>query len=329
MSWSFTPLHLELLFTFKISRSASDYKNNFIVRFEHDGCTGLGECAPNLRYGETVEAVKSQLEYFVKESFSITHLTELYAYLKKHDVFQSVKNALETCLVDYLSKKNDVSIPTLLNLQAPVPKPTMFTIPIMASDQLEGFFKAHQLAHFTQIKLKISRESASDTIPVLIELLQGRELFIDANESFPDLESYLAFEAEFKDSPFKFVEQPFPAANVAAYKALKPLSRWPIFGDESVISRVDMNLIAAQFHGVNVKMMKAGGFLESINLLQQAKKYNLMTMLGCMVETSVGISHAFQVSALADYLDLDSFMYVKNEPYKLIKQHNGMLHSCQ
>ena len=66
---------------------------------------------------------------------------------------------------------------------------------------------------------------------------------------------------------------------------------------------------------LNIKLMKAGGYLNGIHLLKEANKYGLKTMIGCMVESSLGISNGFFLSSLADYLDLDSFMILKNDSY--------------
>ena len=83
--------------------------------------------------------------------------------------------------------------------------------------------------------------------------------------------------------------------------------------------------IARQFHGVNVKLMKAGGFRRGIDLLRRTRAHGLVPMLGCMVETSVGIAAALHISALADVHDLDGFLIVKDEPFGLVREEAGQL----
>ena len=72
-------------------------------------------------------------------------------------------------------------------------------------------------------------------------------------------------------------------------------------------------------------MMKAGGYLRAIKQLRQAKSLGLKTMLGCMVETSLGISSALNIAGGVDYFDLDGCLLIKEDPYKLISEENGKI----
>ena len=92
----------------------------------------------------------------------------------------------------------------------------------------------------------------------------------------------------------RLLEQPLPAALADDYRYLRPRSTVPLVADESVTDTADFAEIAQQFHGVNVKLMKAGGFRRGIELLRQTRAHGLLPMLGCMVETSVGIAAALR-----------------------------------
>ena len=63
--------------------------------------------------------------------------------------------------------------------------------------------------------------------------------------------------------------------------------------------------------------------MKAIKQLRQAKILGLKTMLGCMVETSLGISSALNISGGVDFFDLDGCLLIKDEPYKLISEENG------
>ena len=99
----------------------------------------------------------------------------------------------------------------------------------------------------------------------------------------------------------------------------------PLVADESVTDTADFAEIAHQFHGVNVKLMKAGGFRRGIELLRATRAHGMLPMLGCMVETSVGIGAALQISALAEVHDLDGFLILKDEPFGLVGEEAGAL----
>jgi L-alanine-DL-glutamate epimerase-like enolase superfamily enzyme len=120
-----------------------------------------------------------------------------------------------------------------------------------------------------------------------------------------------------------------PAALVNEYQKLKPLIKHPLIADESICRSVDFNLLESQFHGVNVKLMKTGGYFEAISILNQAHERGMITMLGCMIETTLGISSAMQVSNCIpqlNYLDLDGFMVLKDEPFGLVTERDGVLY---
>lgn len=325
MGWSYSKVHLELLFTFKISRNSSDFKTNYIIQYEYNGFVGLGECAPNVRYGESLELVEEQLQEFVAQQLCFNSIVSLNGFLETYEAFQSVKNAIETCFLDYWVKLKDVKVSELLSIDTARPMLTMFTIPILERDKIRSFYETYGLSKFNQIKLKINKETAIENITEVSNIIGNRELFVDANESFESLSEYLHFEERVSSLPITFMEQPFPADHMDDYVRLKPISKFPVFGDESIISNLDMKLVSAQFHGINVKMMKTGGFVEAVRILKDARNLGLKTMVGCMVETSLGISHAFELNSLADYLDLDSFMYIKDEPFKLLRLESGVI----
>ena len=75
----------------------------------------------------------------------------------------------------------------------------------------------------------------------------------------------------------------------------------------------------------NIKLQKCAGMNNAIKLIKEARKYNLKVMLGCMIETSLGISHALRMASLCDYIDLDGSLLLKNDPYNFILEKNGYL----
>jgi L-Ala-D/L-Glu epimerase len=149
---------------------------------------------------------------------------------------------------------------------------------------------------------------------------------LDGNESWQQEDELLNFLHQLDKKRVLFVEQPMPAAAAAAYAHVKPLSPLPIIADESVTDDVDFELLREQFHGVNIKLMKAGGYLNAVRLLKEIRKHGMLAMLGCMVETSLGIWSAMQLSSAFDFVDLDGSLIIENEPFGLIKEEQGLLY---
>jgi L-Ala-D/L-Glu epimerase len=116
-----------------------------------------------------------------------------------------------------------------------------------------------------------------------------------------------------------------PAGMDDEYMYVKKQSPFLLVADESVCDHADFGELKHQFHGINMKLMKAGGYINGLRLLNEAVKHNMHTMVGCMIETSLGISSAMNLCAGVEFVDLDGFMIVKDEPFGLIRETNGTL----
>ena len=153
-----------------------------------------------------------------------------------------------------------------------------------------------------------------------------KKIRIDANEGFTSLASYLEFEEQIKAFNIEFVEQPFPTSLIDEYLELKKCSKFEIIADESLLEDFNGDKMSAMFHGINVKNMKSKGLVNSKKLLMNARKFGLKTMVGCMIESSLGISEAMTLVSLCDYVDLDGALLIKNDPFaKLVTLEDGKL----
>ena len=125
------------------------------------------------------------------------------------------------------------------------------------------------------------------------------------------------------DQNVEFIEQPFPANDLEKSKKLTKLSPLDIYADENSRNVGDIKKIKDSFDGINIKLMKCGSIEEAIEMIRQAKKYDLKIMLGCMIETSVGITAAASIASFVDKVDLDGNLLIKNDPYEWCKSVNG------
>jgi L-alanine-DL-glutamate epimerase-like enolase superfamily enzyme len=98
-----------------------------------------------------------------------------------------------------------------------------------------------------------------------------------------------------------------------------------VIADESFHTARDIPLCAECFHGVNVKLAKSAGLTGAIQALRAARTAGLRTMIGCMVESSLGITAAAHLAELADYLDLDGNLLVANDPFEGVRTEQGRL----
>ena len=148
---------------------------------------------------------------------------------------------------------------------------------------------------------------------------------LDANESFKTSNEVLTFIDSIKYINVELIEQPLHRDNIVEAKILKSKSVIPLIGDESLANNDVTPDYLDCFHGLNIKLMKAGGYNQAIKQLRQCREIGLKTMVGCMVETSLNISSALNISANCDWLDLDGHLLLDNDPFTLLSENRGVL----
>ncbi len=325
LHWSIEIIHLDLKYTWKISRNATDFKKNIIVTVTDDTFLGKGEGAPNVRYNESAELCVDEFNRFVKLlDTSSESLTSIHNAIKAGSISHALAFAIESAYFHYRSNAEKKSVAELLNIPSPGPIPTSYTIPIMETGVLKKFFLDNNLKRFPYIKLKVNADDAYDS---LIELMTfcDQPIMVDANEAFKDVEQCIKWLEKIKKLPLVFVEQPLPSTMKAESEYLKKHSPFIMMADEVITDTADFAELKKSFDGINMKLMKAGGYMNGLRLLKEARQHNMKTMIGCMVETSLGISSAMNLCALTDYADLDSFILLKEEPFGLIDEVEGVL----
>lgn len=323
MLWSIEKIRLELKYTWKISRNASEYKENFIVSCQLHGALGQGEVAPNIRYGETPEniaaafdLIKGRLEEAPENPMSFE------SWLQGLNIPNALKFGIESALVHAWCKAHQLNLYQFLGVAKPKEVSSCYTLPIMDPALIPEFYAQHGLARFKQLKVKVSKADDIDMIKELHKLSM-QPFMIDANEAWKDVEELIRFLPSLKPYPILFVEQPMPADFTEEYIYIKQQTQHLLMGDESVLNQPDFNLLSKQFGGINMKLMKAGGYINGIRILREAQQRNMVTMIGCMVETTLGIGSAWNLCSLAEYADLDGCLIVANEPFGYLQETNG------
>ncbi len=324
-NWTIEEKHLELKYTWKISRNTSDFKTNFIIRIADENYSGIGEVAPNSRYNESPELIKEQFIKFLSViPFQIASVEELQQHLNKVVVCNSLRFGIESAFIHYLCKRDKITIYNLLNIKPPVLINTAYTLPIMEIGSIQDFIKNNDLSRFKHIKIKVNREKGFDTIKEVSKYIP-QPLMVDANEDWKNVEDLIRFMEQVKKINIRFIEQPLPSSHNEEYMYLKKYSLFELMADESIIATADFGLLKKQFDGVNMKLMKAGGYLNGLSILNAARKNGMKIMIGCMIETSLGISSAMHLCNGVDYVDLDGCFILKDEPFGLLKENEGQL----
>ncbi len=325
MHWSIKEIELPLNFDWTISRNTSQFKRNFVIEVQSGKISGLGEIAFNSRYGESRELILQAFEDFKAEiPNDLNGVEALIQFLNNKDYPQSFKFGVESAFLHYLATISGKSIQSLLGLNTVSSVKTSFSIPIMDPGKVQTFMTDFNLKRFSFLKVKIGKEGASD---LLLEVIKHSSvpLRVDANEAFTDVDSIMNFIKKIPLERIEFLEQPLHASMHEEMLNLKKVCPLPLMADESVTGSDITDYFQERFHGVNIKLMKAGGYFKAVKQFRDARNLGLTTMIGCMVETSLGISSGLNIASGFDYYDLDGFLFLKNDPYKLLSEENGKI----
>jgi L-alanine-DL-glutamate epimerase-like enolase superfamily enzyme len=296
------------------------------LRDEASGVVGFGEAAPISRYGESVATVRNFLSRLEPRSLSLDRLEESIAAIANATPGDSAaKCAAEMALLDAAGKRAGEPLWKRFDLASPGRRAISYTIGIGPVGQVQE--QVRRAAAFPILKLKLGGPDDQESFRALREVAPAKWVCVDANEGWHDREHALRMiEWLARDGRVEFVEQPLPASGSPADQQwLFERSPLPLFADESGHRTRDVESLAEGFHGLNVKLMKTGGLTEAARTLRRARELGLQTMLGCMIESSLGIAAALQLAELADHLDLDSHVLLTNDPFTGLRVNHGLL----
>ncbi|MFD2245812.1 enolase C-terminal domain-like protein [Pontibacter ruber] len=326
LNWRIEALHLKLKYPLQAGSSAGSEKTNFLLQVTDGTYSGFGEAAPCIRFGETNELLLQQYQVLLMAGLpSITSMEDLLQLLLEHTPVNSLRFAIESAYLHFFCQHKGIAIHQLLGQSPPKPHATCYTLPFLEPGSIKDFIRVNNLNRFRSLKVNVSPGLAEELVREVM-LASSRPLVLDGNESWHDPEELLHFLEWLDPKQVLFVEQPMPASSVVAYAHLKGNSPVPLVADESIIDEADFELLREQFHGVNIKLMKAGGYVNTVRLLAEARKHGMMTMLGCTTETTLGIWSGMQLCHAFDFTSLDGFLLLEDEPFKLVREENGILY---
>jgi L-alanine-DL-glutamate epimerase-like enolase superfamily enzyme len=304
--------------TFAIARSSADAFERVILEIEEDGLTGRGEAAPTLHYGQDADRVAAALE-----GVEIQDPWNIEGCLVENDHLPpTALAALDAALHDLAAKKLGVPLYRLLGFARPEPT-SAYTLGIAKPEITVE--EARRLSSFPILKMKVGGWEDVGTVRAVAEFSEA-EIWVDANEAFsPDEAPEVA--TELRRVGVRMIEQPVPASagHEALRRATEAAHPVPVIADEVAITASDVPPLSRCVSGVNVKLAKCGGIRRALQMIYTARSLGMAVMLGCMVETSLGIAAAAQISGLVDFVDLDGAMLLADDPFEGPVYENGRI----
>jgi len=311
---------LELAETFVIARESSDEERVVQVEITHSGVRGHGEAAPIARYRESAESALAYIEEHAQllgdDPFAIEAVMERLPAKEF-----AARAAIDAALHDLQGKLVSLPVWRLLGLRRDGP-PTSWTIWLGDPDDMAR--RAEKVAgRFKRLKLKLGARDGLDVERVrAVRGVADLPLQVDVNEAW-SLDEALDALPRLAKLGVEYCEQPLPAGDEGGAR-LKRESAVPVYVDEDCHTVADIVACAERAHGVNVKLAKSGGIREAMRMVHAARALGLGCMLGCMVESGLGIAAGAHVASLFDHVDLDGNILIAHDPWPGIAFVDGV-----
>lgn len=310
MKLSFEKLVLETRHEFKIARAAAPAAREDVwVRVVGaDGVEGWGEAAPNAYYAEsadTVLEVLPSLQSILRSTASL-QLADLEPLEQK--LFEaapktaSARAAISAALLDLIGKRAGQPVWRLLRHDPSRAPGSSYTIGIAGLDLMRE--KVREASSYPILKIKVGTPHDATILAMLREERPDAVIRVDANTGWTRREA-LRNLPMLEEFGVELIEQPLAPDDLDGLAEVSAASRIPVIADESCKVAADVELLAGRVHGVNIKLAKCGSLLEAVRIAGAARKHGMKVMLGCMIESTLGIAAAVQLAPLADYVDLD------------------------
>jgi L-alanine-DL-glutamate epimerase-like enolase superfamily enzyme len=224
----------------------------------------------------------------------------------------AARAAVSAALHDLMGKRAGLPVWRLWGLDPAAAPLSSFTLGLAPAEETRE--KARRSAHRPVLKIKVGGDDDEARLRAIRDEAPEATLYVDANTAWTAKEA-LARMPMLEEMDVAFVEQPLAAGDLEGLRLLRRRTRLPIIADESCETAADIPALVGAVDGINIKLAKAGSLREAVRMAHVARAHHLSVMLGCMVESTLGIAAALQLAPLVDYLDLDGALLLAHDPF--------------
>ncbi|MFZ4462606.1 MAG: dipeptide epimerase [Bacteroidales bacterium] len=322
LSLRFIPYELQLQHVFTLANSSRKTTPDVLTRIEFDGEVGYGEASMPPYLGESIDSASRFLA-----SLDLNQFTDPF---RVDDILQYVdsvmpgntaaKAAVDIALHDLIGKLMDQPWYKIWGYDPSETPNTSFTIGIDTPEVV--IQKVAEAAPYKILKVKLGLSTDRQMIET-IRSVTDRPICVDVNQGWTDRIKALESIHWLKENGVILVEQPMPKTAIDDMAWLTQNSPLPTIADESLQRLPDVLKAHGVYSGINIKLMKCTGMREAHQILTLARSLDMKVMIGCMTETSCGVSAAAQLAPKADWADLDGNLLISNDPFTGMKIIDG------
>lgn len=298
-----TELHLKE--TFSIAYGNYDKRDALVVKLSHLGKDGYGECVSINYYGINLEDFVLKLKEIQPriENQKIIHPKEFFAFLEQFQLHHFLLSALDCAYWDLFGKLENKSFSGINQLENKTLAESSITISIAEIDEQ---IRKIENSSWNKFKVKCNGFNLKNT-EKLLNL--NRNIALDANASFTK-EDCLFIQETSGFQKLMYIEQPLEIGNFGILKNGNSVN-W--MADEDCQDITFLEKLKPYYSSINIKLMKCGGLTPALEMITEAKKLGYKIMLGCMTESSIGISAGCALAGLLDFADLDGANLISND----------------
>ncbi len=322
LTLKFRPYTLQLRHVFTVAVNSRTTTPVVLTEIEFDGLVGYGEASMPPYLGESHDTATAFLSKVDLSRFS--NPFELESMLEVVDAVApgnpAAKASVDIALHDVVGKLLKQPWYNIWGYDRARAPHTSFTIGIDTPEVV--IQKTKEAAEYKVLKIKLGRDTDRAMVEA-IRTVSHVPMTGDANQGWTDRQQALDTIVWLKERGFLYVEQPLPKERVDDLAWITERSPIPIIGDEGVQRLADVHKAQGVYSGINIKLMKSTGMREAQKMLQLARGLGIKVMLGCMTETSCGISAASHLSPMVDWADLDGALLISNDLFDGTKVIDG------
>ena len=316
-------LHLPLRHPFTVAHGTIAVQHSLLVELRQDGVSGYGEGASGSAFKAftpdsmraALEAARPRIER--EQLGDPAQLWDRLLPVLGHNRFALA--ALDEAAHDLWGKLRGAPVWRLWGLELDRLPLSDYTIGIDSVEKMVAKMKEFDGWPIYKIKL-----GTADDLAIVRELRRHTQAVfrIDANTAWSAAQT-MAFAPELQRLGVEFIEQPLEADDWEGMRRVFRESALPVMADESCLVEEDVPRCAGFFHGINIKLSKAGGLTPARRMIARARELGLRVMVGCMTESTVGISAIAQLLPLLDYVDMDGALLLARDAASGVRLEQG------
>lgn len=327
MQFHINTIEIPLIKPLIMSTARLDTSPHAVVQVQDGDYMGQGAAVPFTGNGETraglLERIRDLCEIASRHEDSLA-IEAIHRDWRALPGYPAARCAVDIALHDLAARRSGLPLHAFLGLTGLGRPATSFTVGL---GETESMIREARTAaeRFPALKVKLGMGARGvEAVLRIREALPEVAIRVDANGGWTPREA-VEYLHRLEPARLELVEQPVPPGSPEALRFVRERVGVPIFADESVRSAADVLALAGCVDGVNLKLLKCGGIRPTLAAAQVARACGLSVMLGCMAEGAVGIAAAAHIAGIADLVDLDGILLLRDDPWGGVRFHNGVV----